>query len=77
MHLMSVGEFADYLTYDFEDDVVDIMRKNKISGSTFMKLSERQMERMIPAVGDLVQLREMQARLISLKEQVRIYCERS
>jgi hypothetical protein len=67
VQFMSVGEFADYLTFNFDDEIVDTMRKNKISGATFLKLSERQIEKMIPAVGDVVEMRELQARL---KEQV-------
>lgn len=68
---MSVEEFAEYLSDSFDDDLVDTLRKNKISGATFLKLSERQMERMIPAMGDIVELRELQQRLTSqTQEQV-------
>lgn len=66
VHIMSIEDFAEYLSDSyFDDDLVDVLRKNKISGTTFMKLSERQMEKMIPAVGDVVELRELQERLIS------------
>lgn len=60
LHTLSIAEFADYLSTKFDQDVVDIM-KNKISGATFLKLSERQLENIVPAVGDVIELRELQA----------------
>lgn len=75
MHTLSVEEFADFLSDIFDEDIVNIIQKNKIAGATFLKLSERQIEKMIPAMGDVVELRELQARVNSLKEQVK-NCER-
>lgn len=68
---MSVGDFAAFLSEKFDEDVVEVMKKNKIAGATFLKLSERQMENMVSAVGDVVELKELQARITSLSEQVR------
>ena len=64
---MSVGDFANFLCEDeyFDEDLVAIMKKNKISGATFLKLSERQLEKMVPALGDVIELRGLQARLNS------------
>lgn len=63
---MCVGDFADFLVDEyFDEDVVAIMKSNKISGATFLKLSERQMEKIVPAIGDVVELRELQARINS------------
>ena len=62
VHAMSVDEFGDYLLEKFDEDVVEIMKKNKISGATFLKLSERQIESMIPAVGDVVELLDLQTK---------------
>lgn len=42
VHSMSVDEFAVFLHHSFDEDVIDIMKKNKISGATFLKLSEKQ-----------------------------------
>ncbi len=58
---MSVAEFSAYLAKSFEEDAVEVVKRNKISGSTFLKLSERQMEIMIPAIGDVVRLMDLQA----------------
>jgi len=55
VQVMSVTAFAEYLQRRFDEDVVDVM-KSKISGSVFLKLSERQIECMIPAMGDVVEL---------------------
>lgn len=54
-------------TCRFDEDVIDAIKKNKISGSILIRLSEKQMEKIIPAVGDLVVLMEMQDRI---KDQV-------
>ena len=70
MQSMSVAEFADYLSNRFDEYVVDIMKKNKISGSTFLKISEIQIEQMIPAVGDVIELRELQNDVISMEKEV-------
>ncbi len=58
---MSVAEFSAYSAKSFEEDVVEVVKRNKISGSTFLKLSERQMENMIPAIGEVVKLMDLQA----------------
>lgn len=73
MNTMSVAQFSDFLSNRFEEDVVDIMKKNKIAGATFLKLSERQIERMVPAIGDVVELRELQTRINSMEKQVLLY----
>ena len=58
---MSVTEFAEYLSRTFDEDVFDVMKSNIISRSVFLKLSERQIECMIPAaVGDVVELMALQ-----------------
>ena len=66
---MTVNQFADFLADRFDEDVVNVMKKNKIAGSTFLKLSEVQLERMIPAIGDVVELRELQIKIISQDKQ--------
>ena len=50
MPAMSVSEFAQYLSIKFDEDVIEVMQKNKISGATFLKISESQFEKMIPAI---------------------------
>lgn len=54
---MSVDEFADFLSLRYDGDVVVIMKSNKISGPTFLKLPERHIEKNIPAVGDVIELK--------------------
>lgn len=66
---MTVNEFSDFLADRFDKDVVDVMKRNKIAGSTFLKLSEMQIERMIPAIGDVVELRELQIKINSQDKQ--------
>ena len=73
VHSMSVEDFASFLHDRFDEDVIDVMKKNKIAGTTFLKLSERQIEKMIPAIGDVVELMEMQARINSPRDQVYDY----
>ena len=71
---MSVEEFCEYLSVKFEEDVIESLRKNKISGKSFMKLSEQQLERLVVAIGDVVELQALQTRvkrkLNPLAEQV-------
>ena len=37
--------------------------KNKISGSVFLKLTESQLEKMVTAIGDIVELQSLQERV--------------
>ena len=71
VHTMSVTQFADYLSDKFDEDVIDVMKRNKISGATFLKLSEKQLEKIIPAVGDIVEPKELQIKIDSTPEHVR------
>lgn len=59
----SVGELCDFLSTSFDDEVVSAFRSNKISGSSFMKLSNSQIEKIIPAMGDAVELQALQDRV--------------
>ena len=43
MPAMSVSEFAHYLSTKFDEDIVEVMQKNKISGTTLLKFSTRTM----------------------------------
>ena len=60
----SVGEFSDYLLEHFDPEVAAVFEKNKISGSSFMKLSENQIGRMVEAIGDIVELQSLQYRIL-------------
>ena len=60
---MSVDEFCDFLSTKFDDDVVTTFRENKISGASFTKLSERQLEKLVTAMGDVVELQALQEKV--------------
>ena len=60
---MSVDEFCDFLSTKFDDDVVTTLRENKISGASFTKLSERQLEKLVTAMGDVVELQALQEKI--------------
>ena len=59
----SVREFSDFLAENFDDEVADSFKQNKISGSLFLKLSEDQLGRMVQAIGDVVNLTSLQSRI--------------
>ena len=61
--MMSVAEFCHFLSTKFDDDVVTSFRENKISGANFTKLSERQLERLATAIGDVVELQTLQEKV--------------
>ena len=61
--MFSTDELCSFLAETFDEDVTESFRKNKITGSTFMKLSEQQIEKMVTAIGDVVELRALQSRV--------------
>ena len=72
---MSVAEFSEYLLNKFDEDVVNIIKNNKISGSIFLKLTECQLEQMIPAIGDVVELMGLQEELKTAEREVCTVCD--
>ena len=46
----SVRGFSEYLANYFDQEVANAFEKNKISGSSFLKLSESQLGRMVEAI---------------------------
>ena len=63
---LNVFEFCDFLSTRFEEDIVELFRMNKVSGRCFMKLTEQQMGRIVTAIGDVVELMDLQSRVIKL-----------
>ena len=63
---LNVFEFCDFLSTRFDEVVTESFRMNKISGHCFMKLSEQQMGRIVTAIGDVVELLDLQSRVIKL-----------
>ena len=59
----SFREFSEYLANYFDQEVANAFEKNKISGSSFLKLSESQLGRMVEAIGDIVELQSLQSRV--------------
>ena len=63
---LNVFEFCDFLSTRFDEVVTESFRMNKIGGHCFMKLSEQQMGRIVTAIGDVVELLDLQSRVIKL-----------
>ena len=61
---LNVHQFCEYLAAKFDTDVVESFRSNKISGSIFLRLSEEQLGKMVTAIGDVVQLSTLQAKIL-------------
>jgi hypothetical protein len=57
---LSTEEFADYLEKEYDDEVSEIFKKNKIDGSVFMLMNENQLSALVPAVGDVIRFQELQ-----------------
>lgn len=60
---LSVHDFCEFLSKDFDDEVVESFRRNKISGGNFLKLTEEQLGKIVSAIGDLVELQSLQHRI--------------
>ncbi len=71
---LTVDELGQFLSSNFDADVIDSLRANKVSGGIFMKLTEQQIGRMVTAIGDVVELMALQSRVTKmlnpLSEQV-------
>lgn len=63
---LTVEEFGEFLSAKFDHDVIESLRVNKVSGGTFMKLNEQQIGWMVTAIGDVVELIELQKRVNKL-----------
>ncbi len=70
----TVDELGEFLSSKFDDDVIESLHANKVSGGTSMKLTEQQIGRMVTAIGDVVELMALQSRVTKmlnpLSEQV-------
>lgn len=60
---LSTKDFSIYITETFDADIGESFLNNKISGSLFLKLSESQIVRMVPALGDVIELQSLQSRV--------------
>ena len=58
MEALSVEELCDYLIEkeNLDEDLVDILRTNKIKGKTFIRLTEDHIKELFPVVGDRLEL---------------------
>ena len=58
---MGIDEFCDYLLEEkeFHSDVVTSFSRNRISGATFMGLSEDDLKDLVPVIGDRVNVRKL------------------
>ena len=55
---LSVENFGTLLAdKGFDSEVVESFKSNKISGKRFMKLTETQIEKLVTAIGDVVELK--------------------
>ena len=71
---MGVDDVCDYLEEKgFHSDIVTSFHRNRMSGATFLELSEDDLKDLVPVIGDrvtvrsglLVELREVQCRIAS------------
>ena len=69
---MGVDDFCDYLEKGFHSDIVMSFHRNRMSGATFLELSEDDLKDLVPVIGDrvtvrrlLVELREVQCHIAS------------
>ena len=61
---LSVEDFGTLLeNKGFDLEVIKSFKSNKISGGRFMKLTEAQIEKLVTAMGDVVELKELQGQL--------------
>ena len=67
---LSVLEFCDFIAERFDDDIADAFRANKIAGSTFLKLSDDHMGKMVAAIGDVIELQALQSKVLEVRAQV-------
>jgi len=55
---LSVENFGMLLAdKGFDSEIVESFKSNKISGKRFMKLTETQIEKLVTAIGDVVELK--------------------
>lgn len=60
---MSVRDFCDFLCGTFDEEVIEAFYVNKISGKAFLKLSENHLSSLVSAIGDVLDLKELQERV--------------
>lgn len=67
MEHMGVDEFCDYLLEEkkFHSDVVTSFHRNRITGATFLGLSEDDLRDLVPVIGDRVTVRKL---LVEMRE---------
>ena len=58
---LTVEEFSEFLETRFDDEVAGAFYKNKISGEIFLLMTENQITSIVPAIGDVIKLRQLQA----------------
>lgn len=65
----SVQEFVSFVAENYDQEIAAEFEINKISGRIFMKLSEDQLGKMVPAIGDVIELQSLQCRLKEMSTQ--------
>ena len=68
-----IQELYEHLLETFDDDVASSFRRNKIAGSHFLKLSEKQIGEMVPSIGDIVDLQTLRGEVCKAQLQVLHY----
>ena len=59
--IMSKEELASYLEQEgLDSDVIETLRSNKISGSSFLELSLEDLKELFPIVGDRIAVKKLQ-----------------
>ena len=60
LQCLSVSEFSEFLATKFDDDIVQAFEKNKISASVFLLMTDNQIGSLVPAIGDVILLHQLQ-----------------
>lgn len=57
---MSVSQLSTFISTKLDEEVGEMFLKNKISGSIFLLMSEEQIAQLVPAIGDVIMLQQLQ-----------------
>ena len=71
MEGLSVEELCDYLIEkeNLDEDIVDILRANKIKGKTFIRLTKDHTKELFPVVGDRLELASIVEKMMTRNKE--------
>ena len=65
-----VEEFSEFLQQDFDEDVAEAFKKNKINGALFILMNETQLASIVPAIGDIIRLKQLQTSIATVNKDI-------